>query len=315
MKNPEETNRRSFLRRIAAGTAWASLAQVGLLNVARAASRLEAGAPSETALGAAKLRAAHQILEYPRILHDPFALPILGPGGEAELRSVLPQYQVPFARGMRASMVLRSRYADDRFSDAVTRGVRQYVVLGAGLDTFAYRNSYPDAMLRVFEVDHPATQKWKRERLAEMDIRAPRSLRFAAVDFERQSLNDELLRAGFRPDQPAFFSWLGVSMYLTEGAVLETLRYIAGLARGSEVVFDFIPLTDRNALSAGAQYVAKLGEPWITFFEPAKLGLRLQALGFGHATLLTPPEANHRYFDGRGDGFRARGGHLMAAQV
>ena len=319
--NRPGNGRRDFLTRIAAGASLAGLAQLGVAGTAWAATRMDAGAPSETALGAAKLRAVHQILEYPRILHDPFALPILGPGGEAELRAVLAQYQLPFPRGMRAAMVLRSRYADDRFYAATRRGVRQYVVLGAGLDTFAYRNQYPDHMLQVFEIDHPATQAWKRARLREMHIPVPVSLRFAPVDFERQSLAEELSRAGFRRDRPAFFSWLGVSMYLTEGAVMATLRFVASLAPGSEIVFDFtVPASSRSpagqaARAAAAAYVAKLGEPWITFFEPPALIERLQKSGFGQTEFLAPAEANRRYFAGRSDGFRAAGSHLMAALV
>jgi methyltransferase (TIGR00027 family) len=286
----------------------------------RTKGRLEAGAPSETALGAAKLRAAHQILEYPFVLHDPYALRMLGPGGEAALRAELHEYQQPYQRGLRAAMALRSRYADDRFAAAARRGVRQYVVLGAGLDTFAYRNPYPDHMLRVYEVDHPATQAWKRARLAEMGIPVPPALRFAAVDFERQSLSMELARAGFRIDEPAFFSWLGVSMYLTEAAVMGTLGYIARVAPGSEVVFDFIvPRTSmsaaaRRAHEAAAAYVAKLGEPWITYFDPPRLAGQLRGAGFSQAVHFGPLEAYRVYFADRADGFRA-GTHLMAAVV
>lgn len=310
--------RRRFLGGIAAGAALAGLTQGG---GALAAGRLNSGEPSETALGAANLRAAHQILEYPRILHDPFAIPILGRAGEARLRADLARYQRPRARSMRASMVLRSRYADDRFFAATRRGVRQYVALGAGLDTFAYRNQYPEAMLVVFEVDHPATQAWKRARLREMGIRIPDSLRFAPLDFERQSLAEGLARAGFRADRPAFFSWLGVSMYLSEAAVTGTLGYIASLASGSEVVFDFtLPASslspERQARRASsAAYVERLGEPWITFFEPAALAARVRNAGFSQATLLGPQEAQERYFKGRTDGFRASVSHLMAAVV
>jgi methyltransferase (TIGR00027 family) len=313
----DESGRRIFLRQMAAGTAWAGIAHFGIGRQAQAATRMDSGAPSETALGAAKLRAVHQILEYPHILQDPFALPILGPGAEVELRSALAQYQLPFARGMRASMVLRSRYADDRFYDATRRGVRQYVVLGAGLDTFAYRNQYPEHMLKVFEVDHPATQKWKRARLAESSIAIPSSLRFAPLDFERQSLAEGLGRAGFRRDKPAFFSWLGVSMYLTESAVMDTLRFIAALAPASEVVFDFIPASSsaRSGLSPAAAYVARLGEPWITFFEPQALLGRLGQAGFSQTAMLDPSTAYQRYFAGRTDGFRTRSGHLAAAVV
>ncbi len=312
-------SRREFLVRIAAGAACAGLASAA--DSAFAAARMDAGEPSATALGVAKLRAVHQILEYPHILFDPFAVPMLGPGGEAELRAVLPQYQLPRPRGMRADTVLRSRYADDRFHDAVLRGVRQYVVLGAGLDTFAYRNQYPEHLLRVFEIDHPATQAWKRARLRTMDIAVPPSLRFAPVNFERESLADGLARAGFRREHPAFFSWLGVTMYLSEAAVMETLRFVAAGAPRSEIVFDFtIPLSSlpkaqqlRRAVAAAR--VARLGEPWITFFEPSELIEHLRKAGFSETEFLGPQDANRRYFAGRTDGFRAGRSHLMAALV
>jgi methyltransferase (TIGR00027 family) len=199
--------------------------------------------------------------------------------------------------------------------------VYQYVVLGAGLDTFAYRNAYPENLLRIFEVDHPATQAWKRARLGEMNIPLPHSLRFVPVDFERQSLSAELARAGFRRDRPAFFSWLGVVVYLSEAAVMDTLGYVASLAPASEVVFEFsLPasaLDERRQRSraASAAYAAQLGEPWKTFFEPAALIERLQAMGYAQTTLLAPADANRRYFAGRADGLRAGGVHLMAASV
>ena len=312
------SDRRAFLMQVAAGMAGAGLASA--TRGAFAAGRMDAGEPSATALGTAQSRAAHQILEYPRILDDPFALPMLGPGGEAELRAALPRYQLPGPRSMRAHVVLRSRYADDRFGDAVQRGVRQYVVLGAGLDTFAYRNQYPEYLLRVFEIDHPATQAWKRARLRAMGIAIPRSLTFAPVNFERESLADALARAGFRRERPAFFSWLGVTMYLSDAAVTQTLRYVASVAPGSEIVFDFgIPPSAMNEVQQrrrgiAAQRVAKLGEPWISHFEPAELVERLRKLGFSEATHFGPAEANRRYFAGRTDGFRA-GGHLIAALV
>ena len=312
--------RRRFLAGVLAGATWPALIPFAAFGAERTKGRLEAGAPSETALGAAKLRAAHQILEYPRVLHDPFAIRMLGPGGEAALRADLPAYQRSDLRGLRAAMVLRSRYADDRFHAAVRRGVRQYVVLGAGLDTFAYRNQYPDHMLRVFEVDHPATQAWKRARLREMGISLPQSLTFASVDFERQSLADELARAGFRRDRPAFLSWLGVTMYLTEPAVMGTLGHIASLPAGSEVEFDFtlpessLSEAERRRRAVAAEHVARQGEPWITFFEPDALGRKLRAAGFSQAVHLGPQDAYQAYFAGRSDGFRG-GGNIMAAVV
>src|SRR5262249_54585167 len=200
---------------------------------------LEAGQPSQTARGTALQRAAHQLLETPRVLEDPIALRILGAEGVRWLGYNLDRYRTVGARAMRAFLVMRSRYAEDQLAAAVARGTRQYVVLGAGLDTFAYRN--PHKGLRVFEVDFPATQSWKREMLSNHHIAAPRSLTYAPVDFERQTLAQGLKAAGFRADRPAFYSWLGVTIYLSRDAVRETLDTVARSARGSEIVFDFAP--------------------------------------------------------------------------
>lgn len=311
--------RRRFLQQAAAGALLAGLSPLG--SLCAAASRLDAGAPSATALGAARHRAAHQILDYPRVLDDPYALRMLGPGGEHALRGELVQRQLAVSRGFRAAIVLRSRFADDAFAAAVRRGVHQHVVLGAGLDTFAWRNPYPEGLLRIFEVDHPATQVWKRAQLREMDLGVPGSLSFAPVDFERESLAEGLARAGFRRDRPAFFSWLGVAVYLSEAAVMQTLGFVASLAPQSEIVFDFsLPasaLDERQRLvrAQAAAGVARLGEPWKTFFEPAALGEKLRSIGFAQAQALSPAQANRRYFDGRSDGLQAGSAHLMAARV
>ena len=145
----------------------------------------------------------------------------------------------PATRGMRLHIAMRSRFAEEGLAAAVARGVRQYVLLGAGLDTFAHRNPFAQQGLRVFEVDHPATQGWKRQRLAGAGLAPPASLTFAPVDFERETLAAGLAAAGFDAAAPAFFSWLGVVVYLTRAAVIETLRFIASLPAGTEVVFDY----------------------------------------------------------------------------
>src|SRR5688572_14393982 len=147
---------------------------------------LQPGEPSRTARGAALQRAAHQLLETPTVFEDPLALRIFGAEGVAWLGRNLDRYRTPGSRSMRAFLVMRSRFAEDELARAVERGVTQYVVLGAGLDTFAYRN--PHRGLRVFEVDHPSTQVWKRDRLREQSIAIPRSATFAPVDFEKETL-------------------------------------------------------------------------------------------------------------------------------
>src|SRR5579864_4150569 len=180
------------------------------------------GQPSHTAQRVAVRRAAHQLWDAPRIFEDPVALKIIGPDQAAELAHEPPADSVP-TQHLRAFIVARSRYAEDQLAEAVARGTRQYVVLGAGLDTFACRN--PFAGLRVFEVDHPATQSWKRKQLESVGIPVPTSLTFVPIDFEKQTLAQALEPAGFKADQPAFFSWLGVTPYLPSEIVLANLQW------------------------------------------------------------------------------------------
>jgi methyltransferase (TIGR00027 family) len=269
--------------------------------------------PSRTARGAAALRALHQTVDQPRIFEDPLAVRIL---------EGLPELTDPEARGqledatlkfLRAGIALRSRYAEDALGEAVGRGVRQYVVLGAGLDTFAYRNPYAVQGLRVFEVDHAATQQWKRDRLSAVGIALPDTLTFVAVDFEHDTLAAALVRSGFDLGRPAFFSWLGVTAYLTRDAVMSTLRFVCtGLAAGSEIVFSYT----REAAPQVAAHTAKLGEPFKTHFDPPELVRELRAMGFARADDLPPDEANRRYFAGRADDLRVGPiGHLMRARV
>jgi len=281
---------------------------------------LQAGEPSRTARGAALQRAAHQLLESPAVFEDPLALRIFGAPVVAWLGQNLDYYRAPSSRGMRAFLVMRSRYAEDELAQAYERGTRQYVVLGAGLDTFAYRN--PHRQLRVFEVDHPDTQAWKRRRLQEQAIGIPSSMRFVAVDFEKQRLADRLAAAGFRADRPAFFSWLGVTIYLTPEAVAGTLSTIAGCAPGSQVVFDFAPppaemdAAERRSFERSARGVARSGEPWINFYSPAPFAAQLRAEGYAVAQVSGTEEMNRRYFGGRTDGFRLYGsGRMMSARV
>ncbi|HZC16297.1 MAG TPA: class I SAM-dependent methyltransferase [Caulobacteraceae bacterium] len=277
---------------------------------------MQIGQPSRTAQRAAAHRAAHQLLEQGRIFHDPLAVRILGesPGTlEAEAAAN------PGRRGMRLFIAARARFAESAVEAAFGRGVRQLVVLGAGLDTFAYRN--PHADLRVFEVDHPATQGWKRERLTEAGIAQPESMRFAPVDFEHVSLAEGLAAAGFDPAAPAIFTWLGVVTYLTEAAVFATLGFIAGLAAGSEVVFTYSdppearPVGDAAAHQRRAARVEALGEPWLTYFTPQALHPRLRALGFGEIEDLDPAQVSILYFGAPAGAPDRKGGHLIRARL
>jgi len=254
-------------------------------------------------------RAAHQILDEPRLLEDPLAMRIIGGTAARDILTERQRHLSTPARYLRAFVVARSRVAEDTLAEAVACGVRQYVVLGAGLDTFAYRSPHGPA-LRVFEVDYPATQAWKRARLAEAGIAIPDSLVYVPVDFETQTLSKRLREAGFRGDAAALFSWLGVSMYLTRAAVLDTLRYVASLAAGSGIVFDYatslssLSLTRRLIVRAVMLRVAAAGEPWLTFFDPRRLPGELVEIGFTRAEDLGPDVINERFFKDRKDGLR-----------
>ena len=272
--------------------------------------------PSRTAQRVAMRRAAHQSLDDPKVFEDPLAVVIAGePDGQASAEH-------PYSRSLRAFIAVRSRYAEDQLADAVERGIRQYVVLGAGLDTFAYRNPWRSAGLHVFEVDHPATQEWKRAQLREAGIAIPEEMTFAAVDFERESLEEGLLTAGFDKRKPAFFSWLGVTPYLSRPAFDATIEFIASMPTGSGVVFDFaierrlLTPTQQLALDTMAALVARAGEPFQLFFDPAALVSDLARIGFGNIEDLNCDQINARYFAGRADGLAVSGGgHLLSCRV
>jgi methyltransferase (TIGR00027 family) len=277
--------------------------------------------PSRTAQRVAIRRAAHQLLDDPKVFEDPLAIPIAGREAAAELERA-GAAEALFSRALRAFLAVRSRYAEDQLVRAVERGVRQYVVLGAGLDTFAYRNPLRSVGLHVFEVDYPATQEWKRARLGDAGIAIPREMTFAAVDFERQSLADGLVSAGFQLERPAFFSWLGVTPYLSRSAFDATLQLIAEMPSASGVALDFAversllsPL-QQLALDALAARVARAGEPFQLFFDPVALESDLARLGFGNIEDLNCDQINARYFAGRSDGLAVSGGgHLLYAEV
>ncbi len=277
------------------------------------------GRPSRTALGAALHRAAHQVLDRPRVFDDPLAVPILGAEGRRELDERCKHAAA--GAELRAFVAVRSRLAEDALAERVAHGVRQYVVLGAGLDTFAYRNPHGKAGLRVFEVDHPATQDWKRERLAETAFPLPPLLHFAPVDFERTTAAEGLARAGLQLDRPAAISWLGVVPYLERGVVLESLRSLAAtLPPGTQVVFDYGIPPAAMSPSMRARYerlasrVEAAGERFRTFFEPAELGDELTAAGFAGVEDWDAAVLNARFFAGRTDGLMlAEAGHIVRA--
>jgi methyltransferase (TIGR00027 family) len=268
-------------------------------------------------------RAAHQIFDVPRVLDDPIALPIVGADAEARLMEAQSDQQTTVSRAIRAFMVARSRVAEDALANAIPRGTAQYVVLGAGLDTFAYRNPFPPSALHVFEVDHPATQEWKRQKLTAAGIAVPRSVTYAPADFEHETLADALGNAGFNRHAPAFFSWLGVTMYLTADAITSTLDFVRSTPRGGGLVFDYavqkasLGWFERLALGALSRRVAAAGEPFQSFFAPTALRERLTSMGFQSVEDLGSEELTARYFAGRPDGLRVSGnlGRVVSAEI
>ncbi len=277
---------------------------------------MQTGRPSHTARGAAAYRAIHQTLDGGVIFSDPFAARILDDETRARLDETA---ALPSLRPWRLFIAARSRFSEDTLAACVARGVRQVVVLGAGLDTFSLRNPHAGQGVRVFEVDYPATQGWKRERLKQAGLAVPALLTFAPVDFEQQSLADGLRAAGFQADRPAFFQWLGVVPYLTREAVSLTLDFIAGVPE-SEVVFDYAeplenyPANRRADVMEVAARAAARGEPWLSLFDPAELSKMLRNKGFGIVEDLGLAEIADRFYGALKQGIViGPGAHIVRA--
>jgi methyltransferase (TIGR00027 family) len=239
---------------------------------------METGRPSRTAMAVAQARADHQRADEPRIFTDPFAQAIVGEsdptGGEFD-RGLDPE----LVRRRRLFIAARSRFADDTVAAALADGIRQVVVLGAGLDTSALRGTDPG--VRFFEVDHPGTQQWKRDRLAAAGIEIPATLTFVPLDFETATLEDGLAGAGFDRGQAAVFVWLGVVAYLTRPSITGTLRYIGNQGGGAMLVLDYMypPPESDQRLRERAARVAARGEPWVSWFTPDEMRDELRAAG------------------------------------
>jgi methyltransferase (TIGR00027 family) len=275
-------------------------------------------------MGTAMLRAAHYILDdEPKILADSFARPFTGFATDGELLKALDTLNPPNFSGMRTLFTLRNRYAEDELAQAVQGGVSQYVILGAGLDSFAFRHPELMRKLEVFEVDHLGSQAWKRNRLTELALEIPASLHFVPVDFERETLAEGLARSGFSRSAKAFFSWLGVTQYLTPEAVFQTLREITEVAAsGSELVWQFIPPVTSLDQTAGAlvaalaRGAAGVGEPFVSYFEPADLGKHLGQIGFGQIRHFGVKDATERYLLSRSNGLTLPGYfHMVKARI
>jgi len=276
------------------------------------------GQPSQTAIGAAGHRAAHQVLEHGFVFADPLAIPILGPDAD---EAIALSRERPERRPLRLFIAMRSRFAEDSARAAIEQGVRQIVVLGAGLDTFAYRLE-PTRGLRVFELDHPATQADKRRRLGLARIVEPSHVAYVAHDFEHGSMIDALEDAGLDPRRRTFVLWLGVTPYLMKEAVYATLGDLARTPGGTEVVFDYANPPERIEEAATRNYhrqmaeqVAASGEPFRCYFESAELHAAARALGFSEIEDLDRAALVGRYLPGVLAPPPRPGGHVVRVRT
>jgi methyltransferase (TIGR00027 family) len=273
---------------------------------------------SKTAEIAAAIRAGHLAFDDPpKIFEDPLAGGlVMTPFYRAIAKSRAVHWisaNLIFRRlkPVMVGILIRARYAEDQLRKAVRKEIRQYVLLGAGLDSFAWRRPAWSEGVRVFEVDHPATQEAKRRRLAELGLAIPDYLESSPVDFERETAADCLARSSFARDQTAFFNWMGTVPYLTREAVFNTLNTLAGFAcPGSEIVFDYpilIELLDpqtRKAFKKEQRYVSRRGEPWLFFADPRQLPGQIEQCGYQVIENVSPSEMEARYLSGRKDGLR-----------
>lgn len=294
---------------------------------------MEANQVSKTAMGTAFMRAYHSAHDHPKIFDDFLAHRLISEAErqESEERH-LRAFQIfdparaascpdrasalaGWMQGAAAPPIIlgRMRYAEDLLEQAVRQQeVQQYVVLGAGMDTFALRRPDLLARLQVFEVDHPATQAHKRQRLLEAGCQSPAQLHFISVDFTQDNLAAALRRSAYDPKVPSFFSWLGVTYYLSREALFATFRAIAEIApAGSSIIFDylhteaFVPEKADRRVQFMMEIVRRVGEPMLTGFDPSILAADLGRLGLHVQEDLSPSDIQGRFFEGRPDGYHA----------
>lgn len=264
--------------------------------------------PDNTAVRTALWRALHVLADSPpHVFEDVLGLKLADPDPAWRNRPDMSAFTRPF----RASIVARARFVEDLLEQQVTRGVNQYVILGAGLDTFAQRRPELASRLVVYEVDQPGTQEWKRQRLVDLGFGVPPYLRLVPVDFEAgEAWLDRLVASGFDSSQPAMLTSMGVSMYLSRDAVAAMLRQIAGLAPGSTFVMSFLVPIDqvdrdiRSGVERAAQGARANGTPWLSFFSPAEMLSLAREAGFAYVQHVSSRELAERYFAGRPDGLR-----------
>jgi len=277
--------------------------------------------PSRTLLRTAIRRAAHQIFDTPTIFNDPIAVGLVPEASEHTVLAAAADHITPVPTLLRSLSAMRSRFAEDRLADAVASGACQYVIVGAGLDTFPWRQPTFARDIQIFYADHPTTLAWTRERIRERGLSMPSNVTFVAVDLEEDRLGKQLGAFGFEPEAGTFCSTLGVVQYLSRDAVERLFHFAASLTPPSEIVFSFVPPDDEldgDDLAAATQAVVlteALGEPWKSRFQVSDLIDLLVRAGFRDIFHLTPEVAQQRYFAERRDMLKAhRLEQLIAAR-
>ncbi len=269
--------------------------------------------PDSTAERVALWRAMHVLVDAaPHVLEDEIGLRLLAPDDGWRARGDM---DPAGTAGFRAAIVARARFIEDLVTEQAAAGVTQYVLLGAGLDSFAQRRSDIAGRLRIFEIDQPGTQAWKRQRLIELGYAIPDWLRFVPVDFEaNQSWWEQLSGAGFDAGQPACVASTGVSMYLSKDATAATLRQLSALAPGSTVAMTFlippelVDEVDRSGLQASRKGARASGTPFVSFYQPQEMLALARAAGFTDIRHVSGSSLGERYFSGRADGLRPSSG-------
>ncbi len=284
---------------------------------------MQEGKASETAVGTAIQRAAHQILdEDPKILSDPVAVGLVPGSSLEDIRADEEKLQHPIHKNFRAALVQRSHFTEEALHEAINDGVRQYLILGAGFDTFAYRQPSWASELTIVEVDHPASQEFKRDCLDKAGVVCSENVSFCPVDFEQMSLREGLASSPFDPQAYTFVCWLGVTPYLNRAAIEETLHFVLSFSPPSRLAFSFnCPVSslsgfEREALEVLSAHVEERGEPFLSQFEVEEMRQWLYDLGFSHVSHLSSEVARKLLFHGRTDGLSApTWQHVMCAHV
>jgi len=277
---------------------------------------MKKGQASRTAEAAAGARAIHRLRDEPPVFDDAFALELTSPLWRRVATSKLLFWLITHVvlrsqRAVGAQVIARSRLAEDLLAEAIASGIRQYVIVGAGFDSFALRHRDSQSGLRVFELDHPDTQRVKLDRIRALGIEPPETVEFVGIDFEERAVADALARSSYEASLPAFYSWLGTTPYLSHAATIATLRSISDYAApGSTIVFDYLVPddvlsdSDRRVVQRLKRFTARRGEPLIGALHPDTLEAMLASIGLELIENFSAAEQEARYFSGRSDGLR-----------